>query len=94
MRKYHEVRRLLRRCPVAARGIAVVQRLGNCLFDDRVAQSPTVLVDLIFASLGVLGIESGLEPGNRGLSAYFLFDFLEDFQAVLVQTVERTGTLR
>jgi hypothetical protein len=47
------------------------------------AQRPTVLENLIFELLGILGVESGLKPSQRGLTSDCFFNFLEDFQAIL-----------
>jgi hypothetical protein len=47
------------------------------------AQRPAVLVHLIFVLLGVLEVESGLKPSERGLTSDFFLDFLQDFQAIL-----------
>jgi hypothetical protein len=47
------------------------------------AQRPAVLENLIFELLGVLEVESGLEPGKRGLTSDYLFNFLQDFEAIL-----------
>jgi hypothetical protein len=40
------------------------------------------LEHLIFELLGVLEVESGLEPSKRGLTSDYLFNFLQDFQAI------------
>jgi hypothetical protein len=47
------------------------------------AQRPPELENLIFELLGVLEVESGLEPSKRGLTSDYLFNFLQDFEAIL-----------
>ena len=47
------------------------------------AQRPPELENLIFELLGVLEVESGLEPSKRGLTSDYLFNFLQDFHAIL-----------
>jgi hypothetical protein len=54
-----------------------------CLLYDRMAQRPAELENLIFELLGVLEVESGLEPSKGGLASDYLFNFLQDFQAIL-----------
>jgi hypothetical protein len=66
-----------------ASGEAVGQRLRDRVFDDRMAQRPAVLENLIFESFGVLDVESGLKPSKRGLTSDRFFNFLQDFQAIL-----------
>jgi hypothetical protein len=44
---------------------------------------PAVLENLIFELIGVLEVESGLEPSKRGLARDFPFNLLQDFQAIL-----------
>ena len=69
--------------PVLARGESVTHGPCNCFLYDRMAQRPAVLENLIFELLGVLEVESGLEPSKRGLASDYLFNFLQDFQAIL-----------
>jgi hypothetical protein len=69
--------------PVLARGESVTHGLCNCFIDDRMAQRPAVLENLIFVLLGVLDVESGLKPSKRGLTSDCFFNFLQDFQAIL-----------
>jgi hypothetical protein len=47
------------------------------------AQRPAVLENLVFEFLGVLDVESGLKPSKRGLTSDYLFNFLQDFEAIL-----------
>jgi hypothetical protein len=47
------------------------------------AKRPAVLENLIFELIGVLEVESGLEPSKRGLARDFPFNLLQDFQAIL-----------
>jgi len=42
------------------------------------AQRPAVLENFVFELLGVLQVESGLEPSKRGLTSDYLFNFLQD----------------
>jgi hypothetical protein len=44
---------------------------------------PAVPENLIFELIGVLEVESGLEPSKRGLARDFPFNLLQDFQAIL-----------
>ena len=69
--------------PVLARGESVTDGHGNGFIDDRMAQRPAELENLIFELLGVLNVESGLEPSKRGLTSDYLFNFLQDFHAIL-----------
>ncbi len=47
------------------------------------AHRPAVLENLVFELVGVLEVESGLKPSTRGLTSDNLFNFLQDFQAIL-----------
>jgi hypothetical protein len=69
--------------PVLARGEAVTDGHCNCFIYDRMAQRPAVLENPVFELLGVLEVESGLEPSKRGLTSDYLFNFLQDFEAIL-----------
>ena len=69
--------------PILVRGELVTHGPCNCLLYDRMAQRPAKLENLIFVFLGVLGVESGLKPRNRGLTSDCSFNFLQDFQAIL-----------
>ena len=70
-------------CPVLARGESATHGPCDCFLYDRMAQRPAVLENLIFVFLGVLDVESGLKPSERGLPSDCFFNFLQDFQAIL-----------
>jgi hypothetical protein len=66
-----------------ASGESVTHGPCNCFLYDRMAQRPAVLENLIFELIGVLEVESGLEPSKRGPTSDYLFNFLQDFEAIL-----------
>jgi hypothetical protein len=56
------------------RGESVTHGPCDCFLYDRMAKRPAVLENLIFELIGVLEVESGLEPSKRGLARDFPFN--------------------